>query len=80
MLLQGEVSKTVLLFSVRSRRALQKVCSDFAKQSGAASRKYMTRKWVSGRFQLLRSSFIFVGDDDVLGVDRVLDPSGTETW
>jgi len=28
----------------------------------------------------MRGSLIFVGVDGVLGADRVLGPSGTETW
>ena len=34
---------------------------------------------LSGSFATNYRAITFVGDDGVLGVDRVLDPSGTET-
>jgi hypothetical protein len=89
MLPQGEVSKKVLLSRANRQRVIQKVFRESAMQYGVPTRPHGTKQVVEkepfslicqSRFHSFRGSFSFVGDDGVLGADRVLDPSGTETW
>jgi len=89
MLPQGEVSKKVPLSRANRQRVLQKVFTDFAKQYGVPTRPHGTKEAVEedpfspvcqGPIPLFAGSLIFAGDDGVLGADRVLAPSGTETW
>jgi hypothetical protein len=58
-------------------------------QYGVAARPHGTKQTVEedpfspvcqGLIPLFAGSLIFASDDGVLGSDRVLGPSGTETW
>jgi hypothetical protein len=89
MLPQGEVSKKVPMSRANRQGAsdgVQRCCFGVCYPSlwSHGTKQVVEVEPFSligqSRFHSMHSSFIFAGDDGVLGADRVLDPSGTETW
>jgi hypothetical protein len=89
MLPQGKVSKKEPLSRANRQRVHQKVLAlspeDTASQldiawNEATGEEDPFSPVCQGQILLFAGSLIYAGADGVLGADRVLDPSGTETW